>query len=55
MTEDEKEVEKISQLNEQELLDYIMDNCEYMTDHYYYEFAKAIIKRYKYLKSRRST
>lgn len=45
MTGNDEEVAKIFSLDKDELLDYILENPEYLTDSYYVVFGIAIHKR----------
>ena len=45
MTGDDREIEKIFRFSKDELLDYILENPEYLTDSYYAVFGIAIHKR----------
>lgn len=45
MTHNEKEIAKIMQFTERELLVYLLANAECMTDGYYSMFRTAIIAR----------
>ena len=42
----------IMRFSSQELLEFILENPNYLTDHYYNIFARAVHKRYQQLKSK---
>lgn len=50
MTGNDEEVAKIFKLSKDELLDYILESPEYLTDSYYAVFGIAIHKRRLQLK-----
>jgi len=46
MSTNEDYIEAVSNMNERQLLDQVIENPEYLTDSYYHVFADALNKRY---------
>lgn len=52
MTPNEEECLRIKAMTESELLDYVMDHPEYLSDPYYYDFGRAMTERHEQLRMR---
>ena len=50
LTGDDQTCLRISQMSESELLDYVLDNSEYLSDPYYRVFERAIYARHEELR-----